>query len=267
MLSLQNVIYRYQTNMSPVLTNLSFSVKRGERIAVVGRNGSGKSTLARVLKGLLTPSEGQIVYESPFTREDIGMLFQNPDNQAVSTIVEDDVAFGLENACVERDEITNRIEHYAQKLGISHLLKRNINELSGGQKQRVALTGLLVLKPKLLLLDEACSMLDPVGRKIVQKHIGQFHSEGHSIISITHDVEEILSSDRVLGLVGGKLIYDGSPHHLFSKKDYLHELGLIKPFQYELVDLLENKGIDVNVSHAFSNKELLQLLWTYRLNR
>lgn len=265
MLSFDQVTYRYENNPNAVLKNVSFSVKQGERLAVVGRNGSGKSTLARVMKGLSIPTEGKVTHDRGFNKDDMGLLFQNPDNQMVASLVEDDLAFGLENKCVDPAEISIRLEKYSKKIDVHHLLKRDINELSGGQKQRVALAGLLVLEPAMLILDEATSMLDPGGRETVMNHVHQYHNEGNSVISVTHDVEEILFSNRVLGLVDGELVFDGEPHRLFTDETYLSALGLVRPFHYELIELLVKRGIQINQGQGFSNKELLQLLWTYRL--
>ncbi|MBG9782445.1 ATP-binding cassette domain-containing protein [Shouchella lehensis] len=262
MLQLNNASYHFKES-EPVLINVSFSISKGEYIAIIGKSGSGKSTLGKLIKGLVKPTSGSISYHQE--KENIGFLFQNPDNQMVRTIVEDDLAFGLENAAVNPSLMEERMERYAKKLGIDHLRKRSINELSGGQKQRVALAGLLVLEPELIILDEATSMLDPEGRHEVLEQLESMHQESKTLVTITHDVEEMAKCNRIIGLANGEVIFDGSFTQLMHQEDVMQELGCVKPFRYEVIAMLKEQGIGVNETIITSDEELCEALWTFAL--
>ncbi|GAF22614.1 ATPase component of general energizing module of ECF transporters [Bacillus sp. JCM 19047] len=262
MLQLNNVSYQFKES-EPVLLNVSFSITKGEYIAIIGRSGSGKSTLGKLIKGLVKPTSGSITYHRE--KQNIGFLFQNPDNQMVRTIVEDDLAFGLENAAVNPSLIEERMERYAKKLGIDHLRKRSINELSGGQKQRVALAGLLVLEPELIILDEATSMLDPEGRHEVLEQLASMYQESKTLVTITHELEEMAKCTRIIGLANGEIVFDGSFSQLMRQEGVMQDLGCVKPFRYEVIAMLKEQGIGVDETIITSDEELCEALWTFAL--
>ncbi|WP_054704990.1 ATP-binding cassette domain-containing protein [Bacillus sp. JCM 19041] len=268
MLSCIGVHYRYEYSESDALYDVSLTIKKGERVALVGRNGSGKSTFAKLLNGLYSPTMGSISVQSMNNtdlRHEVGMVFQNPENQMVTSIVEDDLAFGLENRQLSRNEITKRIQIVSKKLGIVDLLERDSSQLSGGQKQRIALAGVLVMDPSVLVLDEVTSMLDPLGKEAVNELLNMIHEEGKTIISISHDVEEILSSDRVIGFLDGSVIFDGLPSELFALPEYVKQLGLTLPFTFELAHLLAKRGIVLEQDSYHSIEGLVGAIWKYSL--
>ena len=216
------------------IQDLSFSLSEGENVALIGHNGSGKSTLAKVLMGLLAPSEGSIV-------------FQNPDNPFVGSTVADDIAFGLENACVPHEEMQEIIERFAGEVGMTAYLGHEPQNLSGGQKQRVAIAGVLAMKPSFVIFDEATAMLDPKGRNEIAHLIASMreNNPGLTILSITHDVEEAARADRVLVLNKGHLIYEGKPAGFFGNTELRSTTPLAAPFLYELKEALEAEGLKV----------------------
>ncbi|MFB4214216.1 ATP-binding cassette domain-containing protein [Shouchella sp. JSM 1781072] len=264
MLAIKDVSFSYNSE-DPLIKHVSLTLYEGERVAIIGKSGSGKSTLGKLIKGLLTPTEGSIEFSNNLRGADIGFLFQNPDNQMVRPIVEDDLAFGLENQSVQASEISKRIDTYGKKLDIHHLRTRPINELSGGQKQRVALAGILILEPKWLILDEATAMIDPEGRKEILQYMDQLQHEGTSIVTITHDAEEVAKCTRIIGLVDGEIGFDGSLLPLLDDPKIMEELGLDAPFLYTLINDLNANGIHVNKNAITSDEELCDALWRFAL--
>lgn len=237
------------------LRNVSFELNQGQYLVILGHNGSGKSTLARILTGLLPLQGGELeLFGEVPTKENgasltrrIGIVFQNPDNQFVASSVEEDIAFGLENLALPREEMVRKVREAAKMVGMEEFLNKAPENLSGGQKQRVALAGVLAMEPDLLILDEATSMLDPKGKREVYKAIDglrQTHPS-LSLISITHDVEEALHADRVIVLSDGLKAMDGTPNEIFSKEEGLKRLRLYPPFAYRLSSALKKLGIDI----------------------
>ncbi|MDP8923824.1 MAG: energy-coupling factor transporter ATPase [Chloroflexota bacterium] len=222
----------------PALRGVSLTVRDGERVAVVGANGSGKSTLARLLNGLLLPTGGQVRVGGLDTRDPagrreirqaVGMVFQNPDNQLVATIVEEDVAFGPENLGLPSDEIRARVDAALALLGLEELRHRPPHLLSGGQKQRVAIAGALAMRPHVLVLDEETALLDPVGRAEVRAAVARLHAEGTAIVQVTHFMEEAVAADRVLVMAGGRVVLEGPPRVVFARQAELRALRLDVP--------------------------------------
>ncbi len=247
------------------LKNLSFSVEKGEFVALVGMNGSGKSTLAKLLNGLFIPSSGEILIDGLSTsdeknvfeiRKKAGMVFQNPDNQMVATIIEDDVAFGPENIGLDREEIIKRVDDALAAVGMSEYRTRTASKLSGGQKQRIAIAGVLAMRPEILILDESTSMLDPNGRKEVMDIAKKLNEQGITVINITHNMEEAVIADRVIVLRKGRIAIDGTPKEVFSS-GMLEACGLTLPPVFSLARALEDKGFNFNAP-VLSEKELVE---------
>ncbi len=246
-----NVSFSYNDG-AKVVDGLSLEVEKGEFVAVVGRNGSGKSTAAKLINGLLTPDEGKVYVNGIDTsatndifavRSTVGMVFQNPDNQMVATIVEDDVAFGPENLGVEREEIGRRIDFALGVTGIEKFRDKPSAELSGGQKQRVAIAGVLAVKPQILILDEATSMLDPLGRKEVNEVIRKLNKDGMTVVTVTHYMEEAVDADRVIVFDGGKVAFSGTPKEVFSREKDLETCGLCLPRATYIFNRLKERGV------------------------
>lgn len=246
-----NVSFSYNDG-AKVVDGLSLEVEKGEFVAVVGRNGSGKSTAAKLINGLLTPDEGKVYVNGIDTsatndifavRSTVGMVFQNPDNQMVATIVEDDVAFGPENLGVEREEIGRRIDFALGVTGIEKFRDKPSAELSGGQKQRVAIAGVLAVKPQILILDEATSMLDPLGRKEVNEVIRKLNKDGMTVVTVTHYMEEAVDADRVIVFDGGKVVFSGTPKEVFSREKDLEACGLCLPRSTYIFNRLKERGV------------------------
>ena len=246
-----NVSFSYNDG-AKVVDGLSLEVEKGEFVAVVGRNGSGKSTAAKLINGLLTPDEGKVYVNGIDTsatndifavRSTVGMVFQNPDNQMVATIVEDDVAFGPENLGVEREEIGRRIDFALGVTGIEKFRDKPSAELSGGQKQRVAIAGVLAVKPQILSLDEATSMLDPLGRKEVNEVIRKLNKDGMTVVTVTHYMEEAVDADRVIVFDGGKVVFSGTPKEVFSREKDLEACGLCLPRATYIFNRLKERGV------------------------
>ncbi|GGE23892.1 energy-coupling factor transporter ATPase [Streptococcus himalayensis] len=271
-IEVRELSYRYdKTSDYLTLDNLTFHVKRGEWLSIIGHNGSGKSTLVRLLDGLLEPLSGEIMIAGDLLtpeniwdkRRHIGMVFQNPDNQFVGATVEDDVAFGLENQGVPYETMLERIEEVLQIVGMSDFKDREPSRLSGGQKQRVAIAGILALRPDILILDEATSMLDPRGRLELIRMVQKIKLEtGMTVISITHDLDEISLSDRVLVLKQGRIESSSHPKELFSRTD-LADLGLDEPFANQIRSVLGHKGYQLPASYL-TEEELQDYLWELR---
>ena len=269
-LEVKNLSFAY-SDQQVAIDDVSFSVDKGKFIAVLGHNGSGKSTLAKVIVGLLEKNAGQIFFDGKeITRNNISdlqtktaLVFQNPDNQFIGVTVEDDIAFGLENKCIPHDKMQEEINLFADSVNMLDYLKKEPINLSGGQKQRVAIAGALILRPEILILDEATSMLDPKGKSTVRKVIDRIHQENPdlTIISITHDVDEALLADEVLILSKGKLVKSGKPKEVFRDREALLELKLEVPFIYRFEEKLARYGIN---SHAESIDELVEDIWASR---
>ena len=259
----ENLSYRYDGDDgmgSPVLNDLSIEIQEGEFVAVLGHNGSGKSTLAKLLNMILTPVSGKIyisgkdITDESMTeadtielRKNVGMVFQNPDNQLVATIVEDDVAFGPENLGVSPSEIRNRVDSALESVGMTDYARHEPHRLSGGQKQRIAIAGIMAMLPKCIIFDESTAMLDPLGRKEVMNEIIKLNREKNiTVIMITHYMEEAAMADRIIVLNDGTAILDGTPDHVFEQEDQLRECGLAIPQCTELVHRLRDAGIELN---------------------
>ncbi len=277
-LSLNNVTFSYtpeEQESRNAVENISFAVQEGEWIAIVGHNGSGKSTIAKLMNGLLSPQQGDVrILREPLSEENlwesrsqIGMVFQNPDNQFVGATVQDDVAFALENNGVPFEEMVERVHAALEQVKMNNFLDHEPHHLSGGQKQRVAIAGALAMKPKLLILDEATSMLDPQGRAEVLQTVQTLRTEtGLTVISITHDLEEAMLADRVLFMNDGKKFAEGTPAEIFAFGDKLVELGLDLPFAMKLSNLLQREGVPLMGQHM-TEEELVNDLWTSNFNK
>ena len=265
----KNLSFRYKENQEYYdVKDITFHVKRGEWLSIVGHNGSGKSTTVRLIDGLLEAESGEIVIDGQRLTEEnvwnirrqIGMVFQNPDNQFVGATVEDDVAFGLENQGLSRQEMKKRVEEALDLVGMLDFKKREPARLSGGQKQRVAISGVVALRPAILILDEATSMLDPEGRReLIETVKGIRKDYDMTVISITHDLEEVAMSDRVLIMKKGSIESTSSPRELFSRND-LDQIGLDDPFANQLKHSLSQYGYDLPENYL-TESELEDKLW------
>ena len=264
----ENVNFSYDKKRN-VIKNLSLCVNRGEYLAVIGHNGSGKSTLARLFNALLLPDSGKITVDG-FSSDDkkslfeirkrVGVVFQNPDNQLVASIVEDDVAFGPENLGVNRAEIGERIDYALKAVGMENFRKSSPERLSGGQKQRIAIAGVLALKPEVIILDESTAMLDPKGRKEVLSVVKKLNEEEKTtVITVTHYMDEVVFADRVIVLNEGKIAMEGTPEEIFASSDELEKLGLETPLASRIAKKLKEKGVDIK-GEIFTEKDLAEAL-------
>ncbi|HEW0122606.1 TPA: energy-coupling factor transporter ATPase [Streptococcus pneumoniae] len=268
-IDVKNLSFRYKENQNYYdVKDITFHVKRGEWLSIVGHNGSGKSTTVRLIDGLLEAESGEIVIDGQRLTEEnvwnirrqIGMVFQNPDNQFVGATVEDDVAFGLENQGLSRQEMKKRVEEALALVGMLDFKKREPARLSGGQKQRVAIAGVVALRPAILILDEATSMLDPEGRReLIGTVKGIRKDYDMTVISITHDLEEVAMSDRVLVMKKGEIESTSSPRELFSRND-LDQIGLDDPFANQLKKSFSQNGYDLPENYL-TESELEDKLW------
>lgn len=281
-ISFKNVSFTYdadEDNIVKALSDVSFDVEEGEFITVCGGNGSGKSTLSKLTNGLLIPDNGKVEIYGIATEPDendkknkkiydirskVGLIFQNPDNQMVASIIEDDVAFGPENLGVPRDEIEERITWALKTVGMEEYRRHTPTKLSGGQKQRVAIAGVLAMKPKILILDESTSMLDPEGREEVLATVQKLNKEeGITILHVTHNMEDCLIGNRALVLKNGVLVFDGKPEDMFSDFDFVQNCNLELPPLQKAVYLLKQNGIELP-SYVRTEKELALALWQYK---
>jgi energy-coupling factor transport system ATP-binding protein len=263
-ISLTDVYFRHHDGQEWTLENINLTIKSGEWVSIVGQNGSGKSTFAKLLNGLYLPSEGTVEVIGYSTAKDenlidirrqVGMVFQNPDNQFIGATVEDDVAFGLENAGVPREIMLKRVEESLKRVNMLDYKDVEPHRLSGGQKQRVAIAGIIALAPKIVIFDEASSMLDPKGRQQLITLMQDLHNEGITILTITHDVNELLYADRIIQFSEGKVVFDGTPKLLFlTTKQYLDA-----PFTVHLQQLLKSRGIPLEEQY-FKHEELIEAL-------
>lgn len=273
MIECRDVVYKYEEHgeekVKIAVNHVSLEINRGEFVVVLGRNGSGKSTLAKHLNALLIPTEGKVYVNELDTSvaEDIwnirnaaGMVFQNPDNQIVATIVEEDVAFGPENLGVDPDEIRNRVDDSLKRVNMYEYRKHAPHLLSGGQKQRIAIAGVLAMRPECIIFDEPTAMLDPSGRREVVKTIKELNKNyGITIILITHYMEEAVEADRIIVMDSGKVIEEGSPREIFSKVQTMKTTGLDVPQVTELAYELQKEGIHIN-SDILTIDEMVNVL-------
>ena len=253
MIEIKNLVYEYEEADHPAVGGVDLTIEKGEFVAVLGHNGSGKSTMAKCLNGLFQPTSGDVVIDGMNTKveEDIwkiraraGMVFQNPDNQIVATIVEEDVAFGAENLAVEQEELRRRVDDALAAVEMTEYKDDQPHKLSGGQKQRVAIAGILAMNPDYIILDEPTAMLDPRGREEVMKTILRLNKEeGKTIILITHFMSEAVQADRVAVMEEGKLVLEGSPREVFNQVDTMKSLGLDVPQVTELAARLKAAGV------------------------
>lgn len=271
MIKVRNLNFSYNTKdpqiKEEVLKNINLDIERNKHTCILGHNGSGKSTLAKLLIGLDFPDSGEIeidgikveennVYE---IRDLVGIVFQNPDNQFIGATVKDDIAFGLENHCVPTKEMPAIVEKYANEVGMIEYLEHEPTRLSGGQKQRVAIAGILAMNPKIMIFDEATSMLDPVGVLEVNESIDNLNEmDDKTIISITHDIDYALKTDYIIVLDEGEILFEGTPKEIFKHKEKLIEIGLDIPFALKVSSRLQKDGI--NIDDCLSIKELEEQL-------
>jgi energy-coupling factor transporter ATPase len=261
---LENVSFSYKINEKTsvsVLKDVSFSIFPGEYVAIIGHNGSGKSTLSKHFNGILTPGSGDVWVQGLNTKEAgnkrdirkaVGMVFQHPDNQIVATIVEEDVAFGLENIGVPREEMKKRVDEALEVVKMSEFRKRPPHHLSGGQKQRIAIAGVLAMHPDTIVFDEATSMLDSFGRKEVLQVMRKMNNMGMTIITVTHRMSEAAEADRIIVVEDGQIVMDDTPREIFKHKQELDELQLEVPAVSQMAEIIHNQ-----LSETFS-RDLIQ---------
>ena len=273
-ITVNNLFFKYDSNQTHYqLENVSFHVKQGEWLSIIGHNGSGKSTTVRLIDGLLEAESGQIIIDGQELTEDnvwelrhkIGMVFQNPDNQFVGATVEDDVAFGLENKGIPLKDMKERVDQALDLVGMSEFKMREPARLSGGQKQRVAIAGAVAMRPQVIILDEATSMLDPEGRlELIRTILAIRQKYNLTVISITHDLDEVALSDRVIVMKNGKVESTSTPKALFGRGNRLISLGLDVPFTSRLMAELAANGLDIGTEYL-TEKELEEQLWELNL--
>lgn len=256
LISLQNVTFSYDKQVD-VIINVNLEVNQGENIAIIGHNGSGKSTLAKLFNALVLPDKGQVVVDGVVTSQDkkavfevrkkVGVVFQNPDNQLIASIVEDDVAFGPENLGVKREEIAKRIDFALDAVNMQEFRHSSPTRLSGGQKQRIAIAGVLALNPKVLVLDESTAMLDPRGRKEVLEVVNKLNKEQNvTVINVTHYMDEVVSCDKVIVLNDGEIAMVGTPKEVFNQVELLEKCSLSLPRARVIANKLKSLGLDIN---------------------
>lgn len=261
-IEVENIEFSYDDEEGKILENFSLNIEKGSFVAILGHNGSGKSTLAKLFNGLNIPQKGKILIDGIDTadeekmlkiRNKVGLVFQNPDNQIVATIVEEDVAFGPENLGLPRKEIRKRVDNALESVGMSEYVRHEPHRLSGGQKQRIAIAGILAMEPECIVFDEPTAMLDPRGRKDVMTIIGKLNKEmGKTVVLITHYMDEASKADRVVVMDSGKIIADGTPEKVFDEVELLKSVGLDVPQPSELIYKLKKAGIafDEGIIHA-----------------
>lgn len=267
--SVNNLSFQYPNQPKEAVRNVTFHVHKGEWVAIVGHNGSGKSTVAKLLMGLLKPTSGEIqLFDTVLNEETVwgirkrmGIVFQNPDNQFVGTTVQDDVAFGLENNGIPREQMVKRVQAAIQQVGMEEFLSKEPHHLSGGQKQRVAIAGVIALEPDLIILDEATSMLDPKGRREVLAAITDLKTKQNiTVISITHDLEEVVRADKVIVMKEGEIMAEGTPLQIFSLAEKLEEIGLGLPLVMKVRNELKKVGFPLQLN-SVTLEELVNELW------
>lgn len=270
-IEVSDVSFYYSDDHPKVLKHVSLTINKGEWISIIGHNGSGKSTLAKCLNGLIIPQEGSVHVGGYDTRDDehiweirrlVGMVFQNPDNQFVGSTVRDDVAFGMENHGIPREEMIERLDEVLRMVRMDAFADREPYRLSGGQKQRVAIAGIVALRPLIIILDEATSMLDPEGRKEIIQTVRSLNKKfGLTVLSITHDLEEAVHADRIFVMNQGQVVKEGTPREIFKQPELLEKIGLDLPFAVKMNGLLRDRGVDVSGT-ALTEEELVKELWT-----
>ena len=268
-IEVKNLSFAYDES-AKTIDEVSFSIEEGTYTTIIGHNGSGKSTIAKLIAGLLEKASGSIIIDGKELnvenlskiRSDIGIVFQNPDNQFIGSTVRDDIAFGLENHCVPQEDMDRIIEENAALVGMTKYLNQEPTRLSGGQKQRVAIAGVLAMKPKILIFDEATSMLDPQGKDEIKRVITELHGESKlTILSITHDIDEVAKSDYVIAMDGGHVAMTGTPKEIFKDSDKLKKMKFDIPFSLKLSEELQACALHVS-SHITQEglvEELCQL--------
>ena len=271
-IEIKNLSFQYEGSSKKVLKNLNIDIKEGEFICVLGHNGSGKSTLAKLINAQYIPTEGDILVGNMNTKDDdslwdiremCGMVFQNPDNQLVATIVEEDVAFGPENLGVPREELRKRVDECLELVGMSEYKRHSPALLSGGQKQRIAIAGILAMNPKCLLMDEPTAMLDPQGRKDILNTVLKLREMGKTIIHITQYMEECVNADRIIVINEGDVVLEGTPREVFSNVEQMKEIGLDVPEPTEISYLLNKSNINVRAD-VLTVDELVEALESVR---
>lgn len=270
-IELRNVTFSYsEEDARPALNNVSLTIQQGEWIAIIGPNGSGKSTLAKTINGLIEANSGEVIIEGiPLNaetvwdvRQKIGMVFQNPDNQFVGSTVQDDVAFGLENVGIPREEMVKRVADAVAAVNMADFMDKEPARLSGGQKQRVAIAGIVALSPDIIILDEATTMLDPEGRHEVIETIQEIkEKENLTVISITHDIDEAAKANRIFVMEAGQLKRIGTPEEIFSLGKEIIDIGLDIPFPEKLKYQLKRQGLEVPEEYL-TEEGMVSWLWT-----
>lgn len=264
-----DVSFSYTEESTLNIENLNFNIQEGDFIAVLGHNGSGKSTIAKLINALILPKAGKVCVEELCSndeddiwniRQRVGMVFQNPDNQMVATIVEEEIAFGPENIGLQREVIRDRIDFAIKRVGMEDYLSRAPHKLSGGQKQRIAIAGVLAMLPSCIIFDEPTSMLDPVGRAEVIETIKKLREDGITTILITHFMNEAMLADRVLVMNEGKIVMDGSPDEVFTRAEELEKYSLEMPETIFIANRLKQLGVDIEIKMR-SREELVEELW------
>lgn len=275
-IKIENLIFEYKKDDgaegTKALNNINLNIESGSFTAILGKNGSGKSTLAKNLNGLLIPTEG-VIYVNGFdtandehiwdVRQSAGMVFQNPDNQLVSAIVEDDVAFGPENLGIDPAEIRRRVDKALADVNMGEFRGKAPHLLSGGQKQRIAIAGVVAMKPKCIIFDEPTAMLDPKGRSEIMNIIKELHEEGITVVLITHFMEEAVYADRVIIMHDGEVFLDGTPPEVFAQGDKVKSVNLDVPLAVELSAKLRERGIEVP-QNIIGTEEMVEFLCQYK---
>lgn len=266
-----SVTYDYGDAAHPAVDGLNFVIKEGEFVTILGHNGSGKSTSAKLINALLIPKKGAVYVDGFLSSEEesvlkiranCGMVFQNPDNQIVAGIVEDDVAFGPENLGIDPKEIRERVDDSLKRVGMYEFMRRAPHQLSGGQKQRVGIAGVLAMRPSCIVFDEPTAMLDPVGRRDIIDTILELHKAGISIVLITHHTEDALLSDRIMVMKSGKVVLNGTPREVFRDRDLIESLDLELPESIRILEALKERGIALE-AERFSYEELEEKICQY----
>lgn len=254
-IEIKNAVYKYDDESEDVLHSVSLNIKKGEFVCILGHNGCGKSTLAKLINGLYQPTEGTVLVDGMDTKDEdkiiairskAGMVFQNPDNQMVATIVEEDVAFGPENLGIPQSELRQRVDNALQTVNMFEFKDSAPHRLSGGQKQRIAIAGILAMEPEIIIMDESTSMLDPKGRREVLETVHRLNKEkGITVVFITHFMEETINADRIIVMGDGKIKMEGTPKEIFAREEEINELTLEVPPITKMAQQLNERGINI----------------------
>lgn len=265
-IEIRNLTYEYNKDAGKVLDGITMDIGRGSFVAVVGQNGSGKSTLAKMMNAILVPDDGTVKVNGMLTsgedntwdiRKTVGMVFQNPDNQLVSAIVEDDVAFGPENIGMEPDKIRELVDEALDSVHMGQYADKVPHLLSGGQKQRIAIAGIIAMRPECIVFDEPTAMLDPRGRDDVMNIIEKLHKEGMTIVLITHFMDEAVKADKIVVMDGGRAVLTGTPREVFSERETVEKAGLELPVAIDIALRLKEKGVALD-DDILTGKELVE---------